>query len=121
MTTLYDKYGGFATVRKLIQTFYTKVTESEELAPYFAGINIQRLMDHQTQFFSEILGGPVRYTGKELKSIHAAMAITPTAFAEVADLLEEALEDMNIGDDDIETIMEIIDGLKSDIISSDNK
>ncbi|SMG64405.1 hypothetical protein BMETH_24012774051719, partial [methanotrophic bacterial endosymbiont of Bathymodiolus sp.] len=42
-------------------------------------------------------------------------------FAEVADLLEEALEDMSIGDDDIETIMEIVDGLKSDIISSDNK
>ncbi|MBT3813369.1 MAG: group 1 truncated hemoglobin [Gammaproteobacteria bacterium] len=121
MTTLYDKYGGFATVSKLVQTFYAKVAESEELAPYFSGINMQRLMDHQTKFFSEILGGPVTYTGNELKIVHAAMAITPKAFAEVADLLEEALEDMNIGDDDIETIMEIVDGLKSDIISSDNK
>jgi hemoglobin len=51
MTTLYDKYNGFATVNKLVQTFYGKVAESENLAPYFEGVNIQKLMDHQTKFF----------------------------------------------------------------------
>ena len=121
MTTLYDKYGGFATVSKLVQAFYEKVAESEELEPYFEGIDMQQLMDHQSKFFSDILGGPVKYTGSELKVVHAAMGITPEAFAEVADLLEETLEDMEIEDDDIETIMDIVAGVKSDIISPDQQ
>lgn len=121
MTNLYDKYGGFSTVSKLVQTFYGKVAESEELAPYFAGVDVQKLMDHQTKFFSSILGGPVEYTGGELKSVHAAMAITEEAFSEVADLLEETLEDMDVEEDDIETIMEIIGGVKSDILSPNLK
>lgn len=119
MTTLYDKYGGFATVSKLVQEFYNKVAESEELAPYFAGVDTQQLIDHQTKFFSDILGGPVKYTGKELKIVHASMGITEEAFAEVADLLEETLEDMDVEEGAIETIMEIVAGVKSDIISPD--
>jgi hemoglobin len=123
MTTLYDKYGGFSTVNKLVQVFYGKVAESENLAPYFEGIDIQKLMDHQTKFFSGIFGGPVEYTGRELKGVHSKMGITEDAFSEVAELLEETLEDMNVDDADIETIMEIIGGVKSDIVTvtSDNK
>ena len=117
MTTLYDKYGGFATVNKLVQVFYRKVSESENLAPYFEGVDIQKLMDHQTKFFSEILGGPVEYTGRELKGVHAKMGITEDAFSEVSELLEETLEDMDVEDVDIETIMEIVGGVKSDIVT----
>jgi hemoglobin len=123
MTTLYDKYGGFATVNKLVQALYVKIAESKILAPYFEGIDMQKLMDHQTKFFSGILGGPVEYTGRELKGVHAKMGITEDAFSEVAELLEETLEDMNIEDADVETIMEIVGGVKSDIVTRtyDNK
>jgi hemoglobin len=118
MTTLYDKYGGFATVNKLVQSFYKKVSESEDLAPYFKGVDIQALMDHQTKFFSEILGGPVKYTGPQLKAVHVSMGITEDAFSEVAELLEETLEDMSVEDDDIATIMGIVGGVKSDIVTA---
>ena len=121
MTSLYDKYGGFATVNKLVQAFYGKVAESENLAPYFKGVDKQKLMDHQTKFFSEILGGPVEYTGRELKGVHAKMGITEDAFSEVSELLEETLEDMDVEDVDIETIMDIVGEIKPDIVTSDNK
>lgn len=121
MTTLYDKYGGFTTISKLVQAFYEKVAESEQLAPFFAGVNTQQLIDHQTKFFSDILGGPVKYTGKELKIVHASMGITEAAFSEVADLLEETLEDMDVEEQDIEAILVIIGGVKADIVSPENR
>ena len=121
MTTLYDKYGGFATVNKLVQALYVKIAESKILAPYFEGIDMQKLMDHQTKFFSGILGGPVEYTGRQLKGAHASLGITEVDFSEFAELLEEILEDMNIEDADVETIMKIVNGVKSDIVTSDNK
>ena len=118
MTTLYDKYGGFSTVNKLVQSFYRKVGESDSLAHYFVGIDLQTLMDHQTKFFSGILGGPVEYTGPHLKQTHARLGITEEAFSEVAELLEETLEDMGVEEGDIETIMGVVGGVKSDIIAS---
>jgi len=57
MTTLYDKYGGFATVNKLVQALYAKIAESKILAPYFDDIDMQKLMDHQTKFFFWYSGG----------------------------------------------------------------
>jgi truncated hemoglobin YjbI len=45
------------------------------------------------------------------------MGITEDAFSEVAELLEETLEDMSVEDADIETIMEIVGGLKSDLVT----
>ena len=114
--TLYEKYGGFPTVSKLIQSFYVKVDESEQLAPYFSGVDKQHLIDHQTKFFSKILGGPVNYTGRELKVVHATMGITEGAFAEVSDLLVETLEDLEVEESDIKTIIGIVDMLKPDIV-----
>jgi hemoglobin len=120
MTTLYDKYGGFATVNKMVQSFYKKIAESENLTLYFEGVDMQRLMDHQTKFFSGIMGGPVEYTGRQLKGVHACLGITEDAFSEVTELLEETLEDMGVEDADVETIMEIVDGAKSDIVTKTN-
>jgi hemoglobin len=117
MTTLYEKYGGFATVNKLVQAFYRKIAESENLAPYFEGVDTQKLMDHQTKFFSDILGGPVKYTGPLLKVVHSKMGITDDAFSEVAELLAEVLEDMSIEGADVEIIMEIVGGVRSDIVT----
>ena len=58
-----------------------------------------------------------------MKGVHAKMGITEDAFSEVAELLEETLEDMSVEDADIETIMEIVGGVKSDIVTviSDDK
>ena len=117
MLTLYDKYGGFSVISKLVQAFYEKVLASDNLAPYFEDINMQKLMDHQAKFFSDILGGPVEYTGRELKVAHAGLGITEDDFIEMSELIEETLEDMNIDDSDIQTVMKIVNDSKGDIVT----
>ena len=115
--SLYDKYGGFSGVSKIVHAFYAKINESETLAPWFESVEMHRLIDHQTQFFSSILGGPVEYTGKQLESVHKRLAITNDAFVEVAGLLEEALEDCEVTEEDIETILGIVAATKNKIVS----
>src|SRR5687767_612544 len=91
--SLYDKYGGFATVSSLVQNFYNKVMASQSLEPYFASVDMARLMDHQVKFFCMVLGGPNNYTGRALRAAHSHLHITPAAFDEVAGLLKETLEE----------------------------
>lgn len=103
--SLYDKYGGFSAVSKIVHEFHRRVLESDLLAPYFEKTDMDRLMNHQVRFFSTLLGGPVTYDGKQLDEIHKPLNITPVAFNEVLDLLEEVLEDSGFADEDLGTVL----------------
>ena len=114
--SLYDKYGGFETVSKIVHGLYEKISESELLEPYFKNIDMNRLMNHQTQFFSSIMGGPVTYEDGQLERIHRRLNVTEEAFAEVAELLEEVLEDFEMEEEDVETLMDIVASSKPKIV-----
>ena len=114
--SLFNKYGGFSTVGKLVHSFYEKVLDTDQLLHYFRGIDMERLIRHQTDFLCLILGGPVHYTGKDLRQAHVRMNITEEDFDLVAELLEEALEECNIEYGDIDMIMALIRVRKPDIV-----
>ena len=116
MESLYNKYGGFETVSKVIHGFYDKVLASDTLKAYFEGMDTQRLIDHQTKFFCDIMGGPIAFEGRTLAQIHANMDITEGAFKEVAELLEETFEDFGVEENDIETLMMIVADVKEQIV-----
>ena len=43
--TLFDKYGGFATVSKVVMSFYDRVLDSDQIGEYFEDIDMKRLID----------------------------------------------------------------------------
>lgn len=103
--TVFDRYGGFATVSKIVLAFYEKVVESDVMADFFEGVDMRRLVDHQTQFISQLMGGPVAYTDDMLRQLHARLEIHDEAFDEMIELLTETLEDFEMEDADIEMIV----------------
>jgi len=86
MSTLFDKYGGFATVGNIVHNFYEKILDDGELRPYFKGIDMERLIRHQTDFMCMILGGPVDYTGRDLRKAYSRLNITEKDFYAVVGL-----------------------------------
>ena len=91
--TIFERYGGFATVRKVVSTFYEYVLEDEVTAPYFEGVDMRRQIDHQSKFISAVMGGPGSYTDDHLQRVHERLGIDNEAFNVIADLLVEAMED----------------------------
>ncbi len=106
--TLYDKYGGFAGISTVVHLFYDKIKRSEQLSSYFEDVDMARLIDHQTQFLCGVLGGPATYTGRSLEAAHRSLSVTAEAFAEVARLLGEALEEAGVEQEDIDTILGVV-------------
>ncbi len=115
--SLYAKYGGEKTVSALVQDFYRRILETESLVPYFADLDMSKLMDHQTKFLSMALGGPSEYTGRQLKEAHSKLDVTEGAFGEVATILQETLEDAGVLAEDVAAIMGIVGGTKGDIVA----
>ena len=116
MESLYSKYGGFETVSKVIHDFYNKLLLLDTFRPYFENMDTQRVMDHQTRFFCDIMGGPVAFEGRTLAEIHAGMNITDDVYAELSELLEETFEDHGLEAEDVNTIMTIVTDVKDQIV-----
>jgi len=103
--TMFDRYGGFASVHKLVFSFYDKMLDSDIVAPYFENTDMARLVDHQTKFVSQVMGGPVTYTNEVLDQVHRRLNIDQKALNEMARLLEETLLEDGVESGDVRKIM----------------
>ena len=90
--SLYEKVGGRPAVMALVEEFYQRVLEDELLFPFFEDVNLGHLMKMQVDFFSQALGGPQEYKGRDMKSVHEPMRLQPKHFGRVAGHLVQSLD-----------------------------
>ena len=103
-STIFERYGGFSSVSRVVMSFYERMLDSPDTAPYFANIDMKRLIDHQTKFIAAMMGGPASYTNEHLERVHANLGITEDAFMESMYMMRETLEDFNFADEDIRAV-----------------
>jgi len=101
---MFERYGGFASINRIVMSFYEKMTTSPITKKYFEKTNMRRLIDHQTKFIASVMGGPASYTNEHLERVHAHLGITESAFLETVDLLTETLEDYDLEDSDVKQV-----------------
>jgi hemoglobin len=115
--TIFERYGGFAKINKVVTSFYDKILDSPITSPYFGNADMRRLIDHQTRFIAMIMGGPASYTNDQLERAHSRLGITEAAFYESVKLIKETLEDFDFDDHDIQTIEDDLISRKHFIVS----
>lgn len=102
--SIFERNGGFATLRKVVSAFYDKVLDSPGLQRYFADIDMRALVDHQTKFVASVMGGPASFSDDVLRRVHEPLGISRAEFDEVVSLMCETLQDHDVSDDDIEHV-----------------
>jgi len=115
--TIFERYGGFSSVSKIVMSFYEKILASPVTNPFFANSDMKTLIDHQTKFIASMMGGPASYTNDHLERVHARLGITEAAFIEAVEMFEETLEDFDMQDDDIEQVLDEVMSRKNFIVS----
>ena len=116
--SLYDKYGGSGTVQTLVQKFYNRIQNDKELERFFKGVDFKKLIDHQVQFVSQVLGGPITYKGQSMAYAHKNLKISQYDFDLVANHFLSVLKELKVEKADIKVIMEQLAGLAPDIITA---
>ncbi len=115
---LFDKYGGFKSVSRVVMAFYDKILDSDQVGDYFDDIDMPKLIDHQTKFISSLLGGPVSYSDERLRRAHASLDLTHEDFHEVSRLLSETLAEHDFTPQDIDTVISEIEARRTCILST---
>jgi hemoglobin len=103
-STIFERCGGFAKVRRIVAAFYDKILASATLQKYFERVDMRALIDHQTKFIASAMGGPASYTDETLQRVHAPLRIPRGDFLEMAGLLRETLEEFGLAKDDVEQV-----------------
>lgn len=96
-------------ISRIVLSFYDRVLDSDELAPYFEHVDMPVLIDHQTKFIAYLTGGPASISDEALRLAHASRGIDRPAFEEMRRLLAETLEEHDFTPADLEAVMAEID------------
>lgn len=115
--SLFEKYGGFKTVSRIIMTFYEMVLDSDQIGDHFDNIDMARLIDHQTKFIASLMGGPAAISDDRLEAVHRHLKISHADFDEVVTILSEALSEHQISKDDILLTLAAVEGKRSIIVA----
>ena len=102
--SIFERSGGFASVSRIVMSFYERVLDSPIMSPYFVNTDMKLLIDHQTKFIAFLMGGPASFSDEHLEKIHRRLGIDRRTFDEMVSLLTETLEDFDFNDEDIAAV-----------------
>lgn len=114
--TLFEKYGGFSKISKIVLAFYDTLLDSDEIGPFFDDIDMTKMVDHQTKFMASLLGGPASYTDRQLQQMHNHLDIHDSHFDELKGVLEQTLSDHGMDRDDINSVLSEFENRRSQIV-----
>ncbi|WP_282151074.1 group I truncated hemoglobin [Ruegeria atlantica] len=117
--TIYERYGGFKTISRIVMTFYEMALESDQIGGHFEEIDMPRLIDHQTKFVSSLVGGPASFSDDRIEAVHRHLNISHADFDEMAALFSEALSLHGMEDAHIKIALDAIESKRAIIVARD--
>jgi len=105
-------------IREAVDLFYERVLVDPALASLFRDVDMPRLHTHQTQFLLHILGGPDRYSARDLKDLHSELPITDPLFDLMIGHLLASLGEVGVAQDVVERAGRDIEALRPLIVTA---
>jgi hemoglobin len=114
--TLFEKYGGFSVVSKIVLDLYDRLLDDDDVGPFFDDVEMARIVDHQTKFVSSLMGGPASYTDDQISRMHARLAIADTHFDKLQAILRQTLADHGVQPEDVSAITDAFEARRKLVV-----
>jgi hemoglobin len=120
--TLWERLGGETNVRKVVNDFVTAAANDPKVdfdrggkykLDAAAVAHLKQLLVEQ---ISSVSGGPLKYSGRDMKEVHKGMGITDEQFDALAAHLKKALEMNNAKPADVDAVMRVVGSTRKDIV-----
>lgn len=119
--SLYQKLGGKAAIDAAVEAFYVKVLADDRVKHFFDDINMKAQRRKQKEFLSFALGGPLPWTGKDMRKAHEDLTLEESHFNAIAENLVATLKDLKISQDLIDQVVAIVATTKDDVLNRPKK
>lgn len=115
--SIFDKLGGAPAIDAAVDIFYRKVLADDRISHFFDTIDMENQHAKQKAFLTMAFGGPNNYTGKDMREAHKHMNLTEVHFTAVAEALVGTLRDLNVGEEDINSVVNVALSVKDDVLN----
>ncbi len=90
--SLYQQLGQRAGIANIVEDLLYLIVDDERINQAFKGTDVKQFHRNLTDQLCELSGGPCTYTGRNMRKLHADMAITDTQFNALTENLILAME-----------------------------
>jgi hemoglobin len=118
--SLYARLGGYDALAAVGDDFLGRVMDDARLSPFFRGLEakeMQRTRQHLVDLLCAATSGPCFYPGRDMKSVHAQMEITPDVWNAFTGHLNETLAKFRVGDRERNELVAIVQSLRVEIVN----
>ncbi|HEY7329804.1 MAG TPA: group 1 truncated hemoglobin [Gemmataceae bacterium] len=119
---LWDRLGGEPGVTKIVDDF-VNLAAADPKVDFFRRGKFQMAPDQVVKMKHELVeqisqatGGPLKYTGRDMKKVHKGMGITEAQFDAAAADLKKALEMNKVAPDDVKKILDAVASYRQEIV-----
>ena len=119
-TSLFHRIGGEAAIEAAVVTFYEKIMMDPSLAPFFGHLDMGAQIKKQIAFMTMAFGGPSQYTGRDLRTAHAALVqkgLGDAHFDAVAGHLRDTLTELGVDDATCAEVIAVVGGTRADVLN----
>lgn len=115
--SLYHKLGGKPAIDAAIDAFYVKVLADKRVNHFFEDVSMVKQHRKQKEFLSAAFGGPIPWTGKDMREAHRDMPdLNDTHFNAIAEHLQSTLQDLKVDKALIDQVMAIAESTRADVL-----
>lgn len=124
--TLYERLGGEPAIAAVTDDFVARAAANPKVNVTRKGTggkewrdtpeNVEHLKKKIVEFVANGTGGPQKYTGRDMKSVHAGMRITNAEFDAAAADLKASLDALKVPAQEQEELLAIVASTRKDIV-----
>lgn len=119
MTTLYERLGGPLAMKRAVEVFYAKMLADPRVASFFGETDMGKQKAKQIAFLTMVTGGPVAYTGKDMRDGHAHLlkrGLNDLHVDIVIEHLGATLAELGAADSDIAAVAALANSVRDDVL-----
>jgi hemoglobin len=117
--SLYKRLGGYTAISAVVDDLAERLINNKQLGRFYqhrGADGIAREKQLTKYFITEQTGGPLYYTGRDMKSAHAGMRMSKSDWKIFMGLLNETLNKFNIPSQEQKEVIGLIASLQGVIV-----
>jgi len=118
--SLYEQLGGQAAVDTVVDFFYRKVLTDDRVSRFFDDVDMDEQIAKQKAFLTMVFGGPVAYTGNDMRTGHAHLierGLNDSHVNVVIQLLGESLREAGVPEELIQKVAAVAESARADVLN----
>ncbi|MEQ1669042.1 MAG: group 1 truncated hemoglobin, partial [Sulfuriferula sp.] len=118
-TKLFERIGGEAAVNAAVDVFYRRVLSDDRISDFFDDVDMERQAAKQKAFLTMAFGGPVHYTGADMRKGHAHLVtrgLNDSHFDAVVENLVASLQALNVPAELIAEVGVVCETTRNDVL-----